>query len=444
VPTTAAEPSTAAAAPTTTTTAPTTTTTAPPVFPPLPPPGDARAVVTTTGIVLPVRRTNGDGTHLVATPCGREAVVAGAQPITGAHVVLDPGHGGEETGTAGDADGDGTREYPEKVLNFDVAQKVKERLEAQGATVVMTRLGDYRIALRTRAEIGVRLQPLAFVSIHFNGGHDVETPHPGTETYFQIGSPDSRRLAGLLYEEIFATLSRYEGVGWVADSDFGAKYRPASDGGDYYGILRRTAGIPAALAELGFLNNPPEAALYLRDDVQDAMADATSSRTPAPSRPGPAAGWEGASTLRSASALDGGAAAGGLVAEHDRPDEQADRRQQRQPEADRLLLAADQERDGEDHAEDREDQVDLGPGEAEHLARHVDVAEVRQRHVDRHDRPEDPDPREGREEHGVAPGVVAEPCDVEPVEEGRNQRHRSGDHDDEVRRAYVLAANFCH
>jgi N-acetylmuramoyl-L-alanine amidase len=200
--------------------------------------------------------------------------VAGTQPLTGAHVVLDPGHGGEETGTAGDADNDGTREYAEKVLNFEVTQRVKARLEARGATVVLTRNGDYRIALRTRAEIAVRLQPLAFVSIHFNGGHDLATPQPGTETYYQIASPPSKRLAGLLYEEVFAALRTFQGVQWVADRDFGAKYRPAGDGGDYYGILRRTAGIPAALAELGFLNNPPEAALYQRADVQDAMADA--------------------------------------------------------------------------------------------------------------------------------------------------------------------------
>jgi len=230
--------------------------------------------VTSTGIVLPVRGLGADAAYRVATPCGREAVVAGAQPITGAHVVLDPGHGGEETGTAGDADGDGSREFAEKTLNLVVAEKVKERLEARGATVVLTRLGDYRIALRTRAEIAVNLQPLAFVSIHFNGGHDLTTPDPGTETYYQIASADSKRLAGLIYEEVFAALQRYEGVAWVADRDFGAKYRPASDGGDYYGILRRTAGIPAALAELGFLNNPPEAALYLRGDVQDVLADA--------------------------------------------------------------------------------------------------------------------------------------------------------------------------
>ena len=271
--TTTASVTTTTSTSTTTTTAPTTTTTAPPVFAPLAPGGEARAVVTRTGIVLPVRGVGADGTYRVATPCGREAVIAGAQPITGAHVVLDPGHGGEETGTAGDADGDGSREFAEKVLNLVVTEKVKARLEARGATVVLTRIGDYRIALRTRAEIAVRLQPAAFVSIHFNGGHDVETPEPGTETYYQIASADSKRLAGLLYEEVFTALRRYD-VAWVADRDFGAKYRPAGDGGDYYGILRRTAGIPAALAELGFLNNPPEARLYLRDDVRDVLADA--------------------------------------------------------------------------------------------------------------------------------------------------------------------------
>ena len=47
----------------------------------------------------------------------------------------------------------------------------------------------------------------------------------------------------------------------MADRDAGAKPRRRSDGTDYYGILRRTAGVPAVLSEAAFISNPPEEAL---------------------------------------------------------------------------------------------------------------------------------------------------------------------------------------
>jgi N-acetylmuramoyl-L-alanine amidase len=266
--------STTTAPPTTTTTrrATTSTTELPPSWPPLPQRSDARALVTPAGLVVPVLGVQGDA-YVVRTPCSRQALVRGGTPLTAAHVVLDPGHGGDETGAAGDADGDGTAELPEKVPTLIVAQKVKALLEKRGATVVLTRTADYRVTLQTRAEIATRLEPLAFVSIHFNGGPDGPFPKPGSETYYQIASADSKRLAGVLYTEVVGALSPYH-VTWVADRDAGAKYRLSSSGGDYYGILRRSAGVAAALAELAFIGNPPEAALIARPDVQDVMAKA--------------------------------------------------------------------------------------------------------------------------------------------------------------------------
>ena len=62
--------------------------------------GVARAVRTASGVVLPVTATNPDGTFGVDTPCSNHATVSGT-PIAGANVVLDPGHGGNETGAIG-------------------------------------------------------------------------------------------------------------------------------------------------------------------------------------------------------------------------------------------------------------------------------------------------------------------------------------------------------
>ena len=236
---------------------------------PVPTDGEVRALRTPSGVVVPVLGRQGDG-YEVRTPCDREAVVAGGTPLYGATVVLDAGHGGSETGAVGD------NGLTEAELNLAVAELAKIELEIAGADVVLTRTADYRIALGPRAEIATRLRAGAFVSIHHNGDADGPSPRPGTETYFQIDSTESRRLSGLVYEEVVGVLAGYKDVPWVADRDAGAKFRPDDEGGDYYGILRRSAGVPAALSEALFLSNPAEAELLERTDVRQAEAEAIS------------------------------------------------------------------------------------------------------------------------------------------------------------------------
>jgi N-acetylmuramoyl-L-alanine amidase len=96
---------------------------------------------------------------------------------------------------------------------------------------------------------------------------------PGTETFYQHQSPTSKRLAGLIYEEVVKALSAYK-VAWVGDRDAGAKYRLNGGGGDYYAILRQTGPVTAVLAELAFISNPPEAELLARPDVQKVEGEA--------------------------------------------------------------------------------------------------------------------------------------------------------------------------
>lgn len=223
-------------------------------------------VVTPTGIPLAVLRDLGGGRYVVRAPCSGEATVTGT-PITAATVVLDPGHGGGETGAVGPA---GTQE---KDVNLGVAQDAKAALEALGATVVLTRTSDYRITLLSRAAIATALHPLLFVSIHHNAEPDGPHDGPGAETYAQIGVDASHRASGLVWEEVTRALGQYH-VAWTGDRDAGAKYRPAKDGGDYYGILRRARPVPAVLSEAAFLTNPPEEALLRDPAVQQVEGDA--------------------------------------------------------------------------------------------------------------------------------------------------------------------------
>jgi N-acetylmuramoyl-L-alanine amidase len=254
---------------TTRTTAATTTTTTAAPLPRLPAAvraPDARAVVTPTGLVLPVISPERSGL-LVRTPCGASVVVAAGVALFGATVVLDPGHGGDEPGAIGRG---GLREAD---VNLAVARRAAERLTAAGATVVLTRTTDVRVTLGTRALLATRLGARALVSIHHNADPDGPSDHPGTEVWHQVDDAASRRLAGLVQEEVSRTLSSYEGVRWQADRDAGAKARRRAKGDDYYGILR-DARVPAVISEGAFLSNPPEAKLLARPEVQRAEGDA--------------------------------------------------------------------------------------------------------------------------------------------------------------------------
>lgn len=228
----------------------------------------AGAVATASGLALPLVADRGDGTFEVRTPCDATAVVPGTR-LAGAHVVLDPGHGGDEPGAVGEG---GQREAD---LNLDVVQRAAALLRAQGATVVLTRDADVRVTVATRAALAVALQPEAFVSVHHNAAPEGPSTAPGTEAYYQVASPESRRLTGLLVEEVRLALAPFA-VDWASDADNGAKARVRGEdpSQDYYGVLRRSAGVTAALVEAAYLSNPAESALLARDDVRQAEAQA--------------------------------------------------------------------------------------------------------------------------------------------------------------------------
>jgi len=222
----------------------------------------ANALLSASGVVVPVveRLVNG---WRVRTPCSNAATVTAGQPLATATVVLDPGHGGHEPGAVS------SDKMSEAPVNLAVSLQARAALEAAGVSVVLTRTGDYDVDLATRAEIAKALRPRAFVSVHHNAQPDGPWPGPGSETYYQIASPDSKRLAGLLYEEVQSAFSSYPDVAWVADRDAGTKYRPGSKG-DYYAMLRLPGPVVSALSEGAFISNPPEAALLARPDVREA------------------------------------------------------------------------------------------------------------------------------------------------------------------------------
>ncbi len=226
---------------------------------------DARALVTPTGVIVPVLEVTPEE-FVIRTPCGETSSLTLGTPIAVARVVLDPGHGGEESGAVG------PNGLQEKDLNLEIAQRAMRKLEERGISVVLARTDDYRIPLSTRAEIGNRLGAEVMVSIHHNAPNWLDSNIPGSEIFVQSGSTESRRLGGLLYEEIVGALLQFD-VAWTTNDDAGALAVLNSDGEDAYGMIRRPE-MPAVLAEFGYLSNPAEADLFLTDEYRDVAAEA--------------------------------------------------------------------------------------------------------------------------------------------------------------------------
>lgn len=227
------------------------------------------AATTPAGVVVPVVGTAANG-WLVGTPCGRTVTVPTVEAVAGT-VVLDAGHGGRETGAVGPS---GNRESD---FNQAVVTHARRALEAAGVASVLTRSGDYRMGLVQRAAIVRAVKPRAAVSVHHNATFAELSDRPGTEIFHQAvgaSATESRRLAGLVYEEVTTALAGYELAGWAATLLPGVKPRRNAAGDDFYGILRRTQGTPTALLEVGFISHRAEERLYARPDVQRTVGDA--------------------------------------------------------------------------------------------------------------------------------------------------------------------------
>ncbi len=218
-----------------------------------------------SGVIVPIQRGE-PGNWVVTTPCGATTKLTEGTLVERARVVIDPGHGGSESGASSGS-------LREKNVNLEVAKRVVNKLRALGLTAELTRTEDYRVPIKTRADIATALAPDVFLSLHHNGGATRPSTRPGTEVFYAQGKPESRRLAAIMYEEMVAAASRFD-ASWVSTVSEGASLRLREDGMDLYGVHRFSPGIESIITEFLYLSNPSEGALMRRPEVIDAEAQA--------------------------------------------------------------------------------------------------------------------------------------------------------------------------
>ena len=164
-------------------------------------------------------------------------------------IVIDPGHGGKDPGAvSGNA--------VEKAIVFNTANKLKQKLEAAGAIVKMTRTGDTYPSLEERVQFAKDNYGEIFISLHANAA---SASAQGTETYYSVSANDNEKE-----DYALATFINSEIVKNANMKDRGVKRE------DYYVI--RNLYIPSVLVELGFLTNSEDRSKLLSDQYIEIFA----------------------------------------------------------------------------------------------------------------------------------------------------------------------------
>lgn len=212
-------------------------------------------------------------------------------PLEVRRVMIDPGHGGDDSGTQAGA-------LAEKELTLDIARRLEKDLLSRGFEVRLTRRSDGAVSLRERTEMANAWRADLFVSIHINwiadrGVRGLETYYLGTtddpyledlarrenrasgysladmrdlleSIYTDARTGESAQLAERVQESLYVALSRQN----PALKNRGVKTAPF--------VVLTTTEMPAILAEVSCLSNREEARLLGRPLYREHIAGALS------------------------------------------------------------------------------------------------------------------------------------------------------------------------
>ena len=100
-----------------------------------------------------------------------------SHPMTNRLIVIDPGHGGTDTGTRNVVNG-----HYEKEFTLDLARRLQSRLTTNGWAVLLTRSNDVFVPLQSRVAFAEQHKAGLFLSLHFNSAFP-DREEAGLETF---------------------------------------------------------------------------------------------------------------------------------------------------------------------------------------------------------------------------------------------------------------------
>lgn len=161
-------------------------------------------------------------------------------------IAVDAGHGGKNTGAVGPTG------IEEKTLALAVSLKLKQLLEAEGATVIMTRSQESYFDNKERILFYRDSLPDLLISIHLNSSGD-PIRSSGTATFYRY--PGFKALNAAIYNQMLK----------LGLSEYG-------NNSSFNFMLNSPTEYPNALIETLFLSNPEEEMKMLDENFQLQMA----------------------------------------------------------------------------------------------------------------------------------------------------------------------------
>lgn len=183
-------------------------------------------------------------------------------PLLNKIIYIDPGHGGKDVGTS-------SRNIYEKDLNLQISLKLKERLEYLGATVFLTRNGDYDLSkpnalYRKKSDFDNRIILInnsnadLYLSIHQN--YYQESKYYGPQVFYTTKNEENEILAKKIQDNLNKLASTNRKIKKVPKTYMYDKLNPKG-----------------VLIECGFLSNNNELNNLKNEKYQISLADSISS-----------------------------------------------------------------------------------------------------------------------------------------------------------------------
>jgi N-acetylmuramoyl-L-alanine amidase len=193
-------------------------------------------------------------------------------------IVIDPGHGGQNTGTVSVENGVFEKEY-----TLDWARRLEPLLASRGWQVWLTRTNDVDVPLSNRVAFAEEHQADLFISLHFNSAAPSQE-QAGVETYCltPAGMPSNLTRGyddnvALVFpnnafdaENLRYAVRLHRALLAVVGSDRGIRHAR------FLGVLRGQHR-PAVLIEGGFLSNPREARQIADPAYRQELAEAVAA-----------------------------------------------------------------------------------------------------------------------------------------------------------------------
>jgi N-acetylmuramoyl-L-alanine amidase len=224
-----------------------------------------------------------------------ESVEREASRLQIAAIVVDPGHGGKDSGATGSLNVKGKRvKVLEKDIVLEVSKALFEQLKKKypGKRLILTRSGDTYPSLEDRVAKAHSIplkenEAVIFISIHANSSFNKHAS--GYEVWYL--SPDYRRdvidpgkageakevvsIYNDMLEEQFTTESVLMAQSIIKqfDAAFGKELPSRGIKAEEWFVVRK-ARMPSVLVELGFVSNEKDAALMMDTGGRKRFADA--------------------------------------------------------------------------------------------------------------------------------------------------------------------------